>query len=127
MVLWGLKELFVPTKVLECRPEGLALRLSGPFRPATVVSWESIVDVDGIEVDDEATKVPMFWLEVTDRSVLPENPWGARWVGPSAIGITAQDWTEKPKVVAERVADYAVEEARQGRRRAVAGIWQEEE
>jgi hypothetical protein len=92
-----------------------------------VVPWESIVDVDGIEVDDESTKVPMFWLQVTDRSVLPENPWAARWMGSDAIGITAQDWTETPKAVAEKVADYAVEEARQGRRRAVAAIWQEEE
>ena len=31
------------------------------------------------------------------------------------------------KDVAEKVADYAVEEARQARRRAVASVWQEEE
>lgn len=127
MVLWGLKELFVPTKVLECRPEGLALKLTGPFRPATVVPWEAIVDVDGIQIDDESGKVPMFWLEVTDRSTLPQDPWGARWVGPNELAVIAQDWTETPQAIAEKVADYAVEEARQTRRRAVASVWQEEE
>ncbi|MCI0678654.1 MAG: hypothetical protein L0Z63_06400 [Actinobacteria bacterium] len=127
LVLWGLKELFVPTKVLECRPEGLALKLNGPFRPVTVVPWEVIVDVDGMEMEDETGRVPMFWLEVADRSALPANPWGARWTGPATMVVVAQDWTEPPRDVAEKVADYAVDEAKAARRRAVASIWQEGE
>jgi hypothetical protein len=114
LVVWGLKELFVPTKVLECRPEGLALRLSGPFRPASVIPWENIVDVDGVVVDDETGKTPTLWLKLADRSDVPDNPWGARWMAADELGMLGQDWTEPPTIVAEKVADYAVEVAKQG-------------
>ncbi|HET7846794.1 MAG TPA: hypothetical protein VFL72_04820, partial [Acidimicrobiia bacterium] len=46
LVIWGLKELFVPTRVIECRDEGLALKLRGPFRGHDVIPWARVVDVD---------------------------------------------------------------------------------
>jgi len=125
LVLWGLKELFVPTKVLECRDEGLALKLRGPFQPVSVVPWDSIVDVDGIRVEDEAAKIPLLWIEMISREGLPDQPWGARWVGPTELGVLAEDWSDSPDKVAESVADFAVAAARRRPQQAVASLWQE--
>jgi hypothetical protein len=112
IVLWGLKELFVPTKVIECRDEGLALKLSGPFRPASLIPWGEIDDVSGGQMDDEGDVVPLLLLGVLSREELPTNPWGARWVKEDQLGILAEDWSEDPQVVATKIIDFAVEAAR---------------
>jgi hypothetical protein len=123
LVGWGLKELFVPTKLLECRPDGLALKLRGPGRPHDLVPWEVIIDVDGIIGEDEGAKVPLFWIRLDEGNGLPAEPWGARWLRPNELGILAQDWSESPDLVAEKVADYAVERAKERPREAVASLW----
>ena len=124
-VLWGLKELFVPTKVVECTNEGLHLRVNGPFRPPSFIAWENIQDVGGADIEDEGDTVPLFVVGVFEREGLPDNPWGARWVGERDLGVLAEDWAEDPQDVAERVADYAVDAAKRGRREATANLWQE--
>lgn len=129
LVIWGLRELIVPTKVLECRQEGLALKINGPFRQAVVIPWDGIKDVGGADIDDEGQMVPLFVVGVFSRDGLPDNPWGARWVSESELGVLAQDWAEDAQVVAERVADFAVDIARREnreRREATAKLWQED-
>lgn len=126
LVIWGLKELFVPTKVVECRDEGLALRLDGPLRGPSLVSWDNIRDVGGADIDDEGDVIPLLVVSVFSREGLPENPWGARWVAESELGIMAQDFDEDPQTTAERIADYAVDRAKRGRREATASLWKEE-
>lgn len=116
LVMWGLKELFVPTKVIECRTDGLAIRINGPHRPAAVIEWDNIQDVGGADIDDEGDLIPLLIVTVFNREGLPDNPWGARWVSERELGIMAQDWDEDPQDAAERIADYAVEAARPGRR-----------
>lgn len=111
-VLWGLKELFLPTRVVECTDDGLTLRLNGPFRPASVIPWDNIRDVGGEEIEDEGDKVPLFVVGVFNRDELPSNPWGARWIDELELGVLAEDWADDPDQVAERVADYAVESVR---------------
>lgn len=111
LILWGLKELFVPTRMVEARPESLELKLAGPFRPATRIPWARVVDIDVTTVEDEGRKVPLLAVEVDDASLLPENPWGARWIGPKEVGILTEDWADDPTEVAERLADFAVEHA----------------
>lgn len=124
-VLWGLRELFVPTKVVECRDEGLALRIQGPFRGPVVIPWGNIKDVGGADMSDEGDRIPLFVIGVSSRGDLPENPWGARWVSTDELGVLAQDWGEDPQEVAGKVADFAVETARRQRREAASRVWQE--
>lgn len=124
-VLWGLRELFVPTKILECQEDGLALKINGPFRPATVVAWDNIKDVGGADIEDEGSVVPLFVVGVFNRDVLPDNPWGARWVGDDELGVLAEDWGVDPQHVAERVVDYAVAVTRARKQQPVANLWQE--
>jgi hypothetical protein len=125
IVIWGLKELFVPTKVLECTDQGLSIKVSGPFRAPSVITWDNIRDVGGAEIEDEGDVIPLFVVGVFNRDELPDNPWGARWVDERDLGILAQDWGEDPQTVAERVADYAVEAVKRQRAGSTARLWQE--
>lgn len=113
LVLWGLKELFAPTRVVECRPEGLALKVNGPFRAPSIVPWVDIDDVYGTESVDEGTRVPLLAVRVLDHGDLPDHPWGARWVSRNELAVLAEDWSKDPSDVAARVVDYAIEAARE--------------
>ena len=112
LVVWGLKELFVPTKVIECRLEGLVLKLSGPFRRASTVPWVDIDDVFGSDTLDEGARVPLLVVRILDRGALPDHPWGARWVSERDLAVLAEDWSTKPDDVATQIIDYAVESVR---------------
>lgn len=125
-VLWGLKELFLPTKVVEARDQGLALRLNGPFRPSVVIGWESISDVSAGEADDEGTDVPLLLVDLAATDGVPDDPWGARWMSRNRLGVLAEDWGEKPADVAEAIRDFAVEARQRARTAATAAIWEEE-
>ena len=124
-VIWGLKELFIPTKVIECRPDGLAIRINGPHRGPALIPWDDIRDVGGADIVDDGDVIPLLVVTVFNRDGLPGNPWGARWVAELELGIMAQDFEDDPQVVAERIADYAVDQARRGKRERTAKIWEE--
>ena len=125
LVLFGLKELFWPTKVIECRPEGMKIRVSGPWKGASLIPWENIRDVGGLEVIDEGDHVDLLVITVFQRGDLPDNPWNARWLDDRELGLMAQDWSEDPQVVAEKIADFAVEVVRQKTRETTSGLWKE--
>lgn len=122
IVLWGLKELFFPTKVVECTPDGLALKLSGPFKASTLVPWDSIDDVFGSEMEDEGEALPVLVVKVLERGDLPDNPWGARWVDDDQVALLAQDWSGDPSEIADKVIDCAVEAARHDTREQIDRI-----
>lgn len=125
LVIWGLKELFVPTRVMEATDEGLKIKVSGPFRPPSLIAWENIRDVGGADIEDEGDVIPLFVVGVFDRSGLPDNPWGARWVDERDLGILAEDWSDDPQEVAEQVADFAVEAVKRQRAETTSRLWQE--
>lgn len=112
LVLWGLKELFIPTRIIECKPEGLALKLRGPFRVPSLIAWDDIDDVYPGEIRDEGAKVPLLVVKVLDREPLPADPWGARWLDDDKLGMMAEDWSQSPEVIADKIIDCAVEFAR---------------
>ncbi|HSM45359.1 MAG TPA: hypothetical protein VK969_10125 [Acidimicrobiia bacterium] len=124
-VIWGLKELFVPTKVVECTEDGLAIRLNGPHRGPSLIPWDNIRDVGGADIDDDGDMIPLLILTVFDRSELPNNPWGARWVTELELGIMAQDFDDDPHAIAELIAEYAVDRATPGRHQRAANIPEE--
>ena len=124
LVLWGLKELFLPTKVLEARDDGLALKINGPFRQPSLVPWGWIVDVRSSGIDDEGTQIPLLAISLATREGLPANPWGARWLDERQLGLMAEDWSTDPEVVSELIGNFAVDAARRNARARTAGIWE---
>jgi hypothetical protein len=124
LVIWGLKELFVPTRVVECRDGGLALKLRGPFRKHDVIPWARLVDVDAGEVLDEGEVLLLLRIRVLERGDLPAHPWGARWLEERLLGVLAQDWAVTPKEAAKLIGDFAVDAARRADRARVARLWE---
>lgn len=125
LVIWGLKELFVPTKVVECTDDGLALKINGPFRAPALIPWNNVKDVGGADIEDEGDVVPLLVVSVFGRENLPDNPWGARWVEERSLGVLAEDWSEEPDVVAEKIAVFAVELAKRKRQEATVNLGEE--
>lgn len=123
LILWGLKELFLPTKVIECREKGLAVKVRGPLRSHDVIPWSNIVDLTAGDIEDEGDVLPLLSIELIGRLDLPDHPWGARWVENRVLGVLAQDWSEGPEEVARRVSDYAVAATRREARARTASIW----
>ena len=124
LVVWGLRELFAPTKVVECRPDGLALKITAPFQAPALIPWSHIDDVFASEVEDEGAVIPLFVVKIVTRSDLPDYPWGARWIEERQLGLLADDWSDDPELVARQVSDYAIENARQAAAAARTGIWE---
>lgn len=128
VVLWGLKELFMPTKVIECRGDGIAFKLRGPFRSPDLVLWEELVDVGVGVIEDEGDNLEALEVKLLARGDLPEDPWGARWADEKTLLVLAQDWSKSPDVVVSQITEYAVEIARgQARERAARHLAVEEE
>lgn len=93
LILWGLKELVFPKKVLVADDEGIRLAVAGPFRPAVLVPWGVLADVSFEVMDDEGDDRPSILIEVSDRAGLPDHPWGGRWVGERELLIDTAGWS----------------------------------
>lgn len=125
LVVWGLKELFIPTKVVECREEGLAIRIDGPHRGPSIIPWETIRDLGAADIEDEGELIPLLIITVFSREGLPDNPWGARWVAENELGVMAQDWDEDPQTAAERIADFVIAREETPKGSATSKLWEE--
>ncbi len=118
VVAWGLKELFFPTRVIEGRFNGLAVKLRGPFKQADLILWENLLDLGTAEIEDEDVTLRLLTVEVSGRGNLPDHPWGARWLDVNILGILTQDWSVDPDEVAAQLGDFAVEAVRAAREHA---------
>jgi hypothetical protein len=123
LVLWGLKELFLPTKVIEARDDGIAVRLRGPIRKADLIPWGNIVDIAPGEIIDEGDILLLLRITLLSRGDLPEHPWGGRWVETRVLGLLAEDWSKPPARAADQLAEYATDAARREARARTARIW----
>lgn len=109
LVLWGLRELFTPSKILESTDEGIWLNVGGPLRRAKLVPWEDITAIRAGDIaDEDDSRVEVLFLAVTDPSRAFDNPWGARWTAPGELAILSQDWSEDATAVAQRLTDHAL-------------------
>jgi hypothetical protein len=124
LVIWGLKELFVPTKVIEARDDGIAIRLRGPLRGPDLVPWGNVVDISPGEIIDEGDVLLLLEIRLLTRGGLPDHPWGARWIEPRVLGVLTSDWASPPAEVAAQLAEYAVGAARREARARTARIWE---
>lgn len=112
VVIWGLKELFLPAPVLITDEEGVHIRMTGPFRPATTLPWFSLHDVDAGTLEDDEEEVEVLIVEVKDPSLLPENPWGGRRFNERTVALYTSEWDTRPDQAAVTIADQAVAVAR---------------
>lgn len=126
LVLWGLKELFAPSKLLESTEEGVRLKLGGPIKGAVLVPWAEISAIRSAHIaDEDDSRVSVLVLEMIDPGRVGDNPWGARWIGPGELAILAEDWSEDPAAVAQRLTDEALAAAHEETRARGARLAEE--
>lgn len=111
LVVIGLKELMFPTVVVAADSDGVKLKLSGPFRGPSRVPWDGIDDIGSGTVDDEGDRLPVLWLKLVDPNLLPDQPWGARWIADDTIAVLAADWDRTAIRAAEDLAAVAIANA----------------
>lgn len=112
VVAWGLKELFAPAPVLRTDPDGVHLRVNGPFRPTALLPWTTLYDVDAGTLEDDDEVIDVLVIEVKDPSVLPANPWAGRRVEESTVALYTTEWDVSAEQAAQTIADQAVMMAR---------------
>lgn len=108
LVGFGLKELMFPTTVVAADGDGLRLKLSGPFRPATVVSWDAVEDIGSGSVADEGDRLPVLWVRLSDPDSVPADPWGARWIDDRTVALLASDWDRSAVRAARELTQAAL-------------------
>ncbi len=112
VALWALRELILPTKVVDAGEAGVRLRVSAPFRRPLFVAWSDIEDIGSATVDDEGDAFPVLWIRFADAAVVIDQPWSARWMDTRTLAIMASDWDTDPIEVAHMLTDLAVEATR---------------
>jgi hypothetical protein len=112
VVVWGLKELFFPSPVLQTDDEGLSLRLNGPLRPPIRLVWSSLYDIDAGTLEDDEEEVEVLIVEVKDPALLPSNPWAGRRVNETTLALFTTEWDTTAEEAASKIADQAVTVAR---------------
>jgi hypothetical protein len=108
LVAFGLKELMFPTTVVAADGNGLRLKLSGPFHPATAVPWEAVEDIGSGSVADEGDRLPVLWVRLFEPDSIPIDPWGARWIDDHTVAILASDWDRSAVRAARELTQAAL-------------------
>lgn len=116
--VFGLKELLAPRAMVRADGGGLHLRIAGPFRAPVVIPWDALDDIGAEQLEDDGDLVSVMWLRFKDLSMMPTDPWGARWIDGETLALLAADWEVPAREVAEKVADIAVASAARPRHQA---------
>lgn len=112
VALWALRELILPTKVINADDSGLRLAVTAPFRRSLFVAWADIEDIGSATVDDEGDVFPVLWIRLTPAAAAIDQPWSARWMDDRTLAMMASDWDSDPIEVAQMLTDLAVEATR---------------
>ena len=91
VMVWGIKEMVRPRRVLEADANGLRLRVNGPGRRPLNLGWAEIVTVRSSVIVDDDEELPVLSIQVSQPTHLPERPWGAR-LDSSWIHLLSAEW-----------------------------------
>ncbi|MEX0825768.1 MAG: hypothetical protein WD184_03270 [Acidimicrobiia bacterium] len=98
-MIWGLKELVLPTILLKADDEGISVRVDGPARRSRLFPWEEVVEVRSGVIDSEGAPVSVLSIRLRDMGLLPSDPSGAE-PDPPWIHLYADEWDRPAHMVA---------------------------
>ncbi|NOY55092.1 MAG: hypothetical protein GXP34_03810 [Actinobacteria bacterium] len=100
LVIWGLRDLVLPRKLVVADGAGLRIALAGPLRRAVSIPWDEVGDIRAEMADEGGEMLPVLVVEFSDPDRLPTDPWAARWVGPTTLMIESAGWSLSAESVA---------------------------
>lgn len=103
LVIWGLRELLLPRKVIVADEEGMKLAVAGPLRRGIRVPWDEIESVEATSLDEDGEVVHALLIGLAKPSRLPADPWGARWADRRTLLIEAIGWAHPAQSVATEI------------------------
>jgi len=106
LVVWTLVRLVSRRPVVRGDRDGLGLAVRGPFRRGITIPWSEVGNVSATAVSDDYGDVSALLIRLEDPSRIGPNPWGARWIEPSALSMSAPDWDRDPRSVADRLQEF---------------------
>ena len=112
LVVWTCVRLVSRRPVLRADGDGLALAVRGPFRRAVTIPWGEVDSVSATTVSDDYGDVPALLIRLADPGRIGPNPWGARWMEPFTLSVSAPDWKRHPQRVADRLHEAALSGSR---------------
>lgn len=107
LVVWTFVRLVSRRPALRADRDGLSLAVRGPFRRAVIIPWSEVDSVSATTVSDDYGDVPALLIRLADPGRIGPNPWGARWIEPSTLSVSAPDWRRHPQSVADRLLGFA--------------------
>lgn len=107
LVVWTSVRLVSRRPVVRGDRDGLGLAVRGPFRRPITIPWREVAGVSATTVTDDYGDVPALLIRLADPSRIGPNPWGASWVEPSTLSVSAPDWEQDPHGVADRLREVA--------------------
>lgn len=107
LVVWTSVRLVSRRPVVRGDRDGLGLAVRGPFRRPITIPWGEVAGVSATTVTDDYGDVPALLIRLADPSRIGPNPWGASWVEPSTLSVSAPDWEQDPHGVADRLREVA--------------------
>lgn len=99
---WAVPELIRHRSVLVADQEGITVALGRHSEPAWRVGWEQVVSVRSTVTEDDTGPVAALDIELTDASLGPDRPRGARQDGAHLL-VDADDWERPVHEVAGRL------------------------
>jgi len=92
LIVVGLGGLVTARPLVELTDESIRLRVAGPLSMLDI-PWEDVVAIrSGRDYEDGADiPVPVFLVEVRDRTEYPDGLWGAVWKG-NTLQVDADGW-----------------------------------
>ena len=112
LVVWTSVRLVSRRPIVRGDRDGLGLAVRGPFRRPITLPWREVAGVSATTVTDDYGDVPALLIRLADPSRIGPNPWGANWVEPSTLSVSAPDWEQDPRGVADRLREVAALGAR---------------
>ena len=112
LIAWVSVRIVSRRPVLWADGDGLALAVRGPFRRAVTVPWSEVASVSATTVSDDYGDVPALLIRLAGPGRIGPNPWGARWMEPFTLSVSAPDWKRHPQRVADRLHEAALSGSR---------------
>lgn len=99
---WAVSELIRHGPVLEADEETISLALGRAGDPPWRVGWDDVVSIRSTVTEDDTGSVAALDIELSDASLGPDRPRGARQEG-SHLLVDADDWERPVYEVAGRL------------------------
>jgi hypothetical protein len=99
MLLWSLRNLIVPRRLLVADEDGLSIAVGPRRSPPLLLAWEDVAEIRSGIWDDDGGSVPVLSIRFRDPLLVPRRPRAAA-VDTPWLHLFAEEWDQPAHQVA---------------------------